>query len=61
MSALDVTMNFSGLFVGPLLKRFSYRKVAIAGSILCAVGLAATSSAVNMAHILTTYSFINGK
>ncbi|GAB0100905.1 Major facilitator superfamily [Sergentomyia squamirostris] len=60
MSALDVMMNFSGLFVGPLLKEFSYRKVAIAGSLLCALGLALTSMASSMPHILATYSVING-
>lgn len=61
MSTYDVCMNFSGLFVGPLLKEFSYRKVAIAGSLLCALGLALTSSASSVAHILTTFSVINGK
>ena len=61
ISALDVCMNFSGLFVGPLLKEFSYRKVAIAGSFLCCIGLALTSPASSMPHILATYSVINGK
>lgn len=61
MSALDVMMNFSGLFVGPLLSQFSYRKVAVGGSLLCALGLALTSPAASMAHILATYSVINGK
>lgn len=61
MSLYDVMMNFSGLFVGPLLKEFSYRKVAIAGSLLCSLGLALTSPASSMAHILATYSVINGK
>lgn len=61
MSAMDVSMNFSGLFVGPLLKEFSYRKVAVAGSILCSIGLALTSPAASMAHILATYSVLNGK
>ncbi|XP_062700036.1 uncharacterized protein LOC109402075 [Aedes albopictus] len=60
ISALDVMMNFSGLFVGPLLKEFSYRKVAIAGALLCWLGLALTSPATSMAHILATYSVING-
>ncbi|XP_049289402.1 uncharacterized protein LOC125767142 isoform X1 [Anopheles funestus] len=60
ISTLDVMMNFSGLFVGPLLKEFSYRKVAIAGSLLCCIGLALTSPATNMAHILATYSVVNG-
>lgn len=61
ISALDVMMNFSGLFVGPLLKEFSYRKVALAGSLLCGLGLALTSPAKSMAHILITYSVVNGK
>ncbi|XP_055841272.1 uncharacterized protein LOC129908645 [Episyrphus balteatus] len=60
ISTLDVCMNFSGLFVGPLLKEFSYRKVAIAGSLLCGLGLALTSPASSMPHILATYSVING-
>ena len=60
ISCLDVMMNFSGLFVGPLLREFSYRKVAIAGAVLCALGLALTSPAKSMAHILATYSVING-
>lgn len=60
ISTLDVCMNFSGLFVGPLLKEFSYRKVAIAGSLLCGLGLACTSPAASMAHIIGTYGVING-
>lgn len=61
ISLLDIMMNLSGLFVGPLLKEFSYRKVAVVGSLLCALGLALTSTADSMAHILTTYSIINGE
>lgn len=61
ISTLDIMMNLSGLFVGPLLKEFSYRKVAIVGSLLCATGLALTATADSMAHILTTYSVINGE
>lgn len=61
MSALDVCMNFSGLFVGPLLKEFSYRKVALVGALLSGLGLALTSPANSMAHILMTYSVINGE
>jgi MFS transporter, MCT family, solute carrier family 16 (monocarboxylic acid transporters), member 14 len=61
ISTLDVSMNLSGLFVGPLLKEFSYRKVALLGSFLCGLGLALTSPATSMAHILVTYSVINGE
>lgn len=60
MSTLDALINFSGLFVGPLIKSFSYRKVSLVGSVLVASGLILTSWANSMAHLLVTYSIING-
>ncbi|XP_019881067.1 uncharacterized protein LOC109608948 isoform X2 [Aethina tumida] len=60
MSTLDALINFSGLFVGPLIRAFSYRKVALVGSFLCGLGLILTYPARSMAHILATYSIING-
>lgn len=60
ISGLDIMMNFSGLFVGPLLSNFSYRKVTIFGAILCAIGLASTYPAQSFTHIILTYSIING-
>lgn len=60
MQVFFIYFIFLGLFVGPLLKEFSYRKVAIFGSLLCGIGLAATSPASSMTHILMTYSIING-
>jgi len=60
ISGLDVMMNMSGLFVGPLLKEFSYRKVAFIGALMCALGLMLTSFAESMVHIIATYSVING-
>lgn len=60
MSTLDALINFSGLFVGPLIRALSYRKVSIAGSALVALGLVLTFPANSMAHILITYSIING-
>ncbi|CAH1127274.1 unnamed protein product [Ceutorhynchus assimilis] len=60
MSTLDALINFSGLFVGPLIRAFSYRKVCVVGSLLVALGLISTSWANSMAHILVTYSIING-
>lgn len=60
ISGLDVMMNMSGLFVGPFLKKFSYRKVAFGGSLLCALGLVLTSFASSMLHIICTYSIVNG-
>ncbi|RZC33016.1 uncharacterized protein BDFB_004524, partial [Asbolus verrucosus] len=59
MSTLDALINFSGLFVGPLIRAFSYRKVSLVGSTLCALGLILTYPAKSMAHILATYSIIN--
>lgn len=61
MSTLDALINFSGLFVGPLIRAFSYRKVSLVGSALCGLGLIATFPAKSMTHILATYSIINGK
>ncbi|XP_049860558.1 uncharacterized protein LOC126354735 [Schistocerca gregaria] len=60
MSAYDATINFSGLFVGPLIKIYSYRKVALVGCVLSAVGLILTAPANSMAHILATYSIVGG-
>lgn len=60
MSAYDATINFSGLFVGPLIKTYSYRKVALVGCVLSAVGLILTAPANSMAHILATYSIVGG-
>lgn len=60
MSTLDATINFSGLFVGPLIRKYSYRKVALLGSALSALGLIATFPAENMAHIISTYSIMGG-
>lgn len=51
----------SGLFVGPLIRKYSYRKVALVGSALSAIGLIATFPAGNMAHIISTYSIVGGK
>lgn len=61
MSTLDALINFSGLFVGPLIRAFSYRKVSIVGSVLVGLGLVLTFPAQSMPHILATYSIINGK
>ncbi|CAH0561107.1 unnamed protein product [Brassicogethes aeneus] len=60
MSTLDALINFSGLFVGPLIRAFSYRKVALVGSMLCGAGMILTYPARSMTHILATYSIING-
>lgn len=60
VSAQDALINFSGLFAGPLIRRYSYRKVAFGGALLVAVGILATAPATSMAHILATYSALIG-
>lgn len=60
MSTLDCMVNFSGFFVGPVIKTFSYRKVCIFGSFVTAIALLCTAPAASMAHILATYSILGG-
>ncbi|XP_033229554.1 monocarboxylate transporter 12-like [Belonocnema kinseyi] len=60
ISVLDANINFSGLFVGYLLKKYSYRKVAFFGSLLNSIGLILTSRASSLSHIIITYSIIGG-
>ena len=52
---------FTGIFIGFLLKRYSYRKVALFGSILNSTGLILTSQASSLTHIILTYSIVGGK
>ncbi|KAL0839736.1 hypothetical protein ABMA28_016379 [Loxostege sticticalis] len=59
-STLDSVVNFSGFFVGPVIKTFSYRKVCFVGSVICALGLLFTAPANSMGHILATYSTLGG-
>lgn len=60
MSVLDANINFSGLFVGYLLTKYSYRKVAFFGALLNSTGLILTSQANSLTHIVLTYSIIGG-
>uniref|UniRef100_A0A182PJE6 Major facilitator superfamily (MFS) profile domain-containing protein n=1 Tax=Anopheles epiroticus TaxID=199890 RepID=A0A182PJE6_9DIPT len=48
-----------GLFNGPLLRRYGFRKLAVAGGFLFSSGLMLTSSAVHFAHFIITYSIIS--
>uniref|UniRef100_A0A182U6N3 Major facilitator superfamily (MFS) profile domain-containing protein n=1 Tax=Anopheles melas TaxID=34690 RepID=A0A182U6N3_9DIPT len=48
-----------GLFNGPLLRRYGFRKLAVAGGFLFSAGLMLTSSAVHFAHFIITYSIIS--
>ncbi|XP_046673222.1 monocarboxylate transporter 12 isoform X3 [Homalodisca vitripennis] len=60
MSALDAVINFSGFLVGPLIKKYSFRKVAFMGAALSATALMATAPARSMTHIFITYSLMGG-
>ncbi|KAK3932174.1 Monocarboxylate transporter 12-B [Frankliniella fusca] len=60
VSAQDALINFSGLFAGPLIRRYSYRKVAFFGALLVAIGILATVPANSVAHIIATYSVLIG-
>ena len=50
----------AGLFAGPLIRRFSYRKVAFGGALLVAIGILATVPANSVTHIIATYSVLIG-
>lgn len=54
-SAFGMTL---GLFSGPTLRRFGYRKVAVAGGLLSSAGVILTSWAYSFTHFLITYSII---
>ncbi|XP_039279597.1 uncharacterized protein LOC111044715 isoform X2 [Nilaparvata lugens] len=60
MSTLDAIINFSGLFVGPLIKKYSFRKVGLFGVVLSSIALISTSTATSMTHIILTYSILGG-
>ncbi|XP_055538342.1 monocarboxylate transporter 13-like [Wyeomyia smithii] len=55
--ASSVGMTF-GLFNGPLLRNFGFRKVAAAGGTMFSLGLMLTSTAQTFAHFIITYSII---
>ncbi|CAH1399997.1 unnamed protein product [Nezara viridula] len=60
MSTMDGIFNFSGLFVGPLTKKYSYRKVAILGAVLSTAAFLLTAPANSLLHILITYGVLGG-
>ncbi|CAH1399996.1 unnamed protein product, partial [Nezara viridula] len=60
MSTMDGIFNFSGLFVGPLTKKYSYRKVAILGAVLSTAAFLMTAPANSLLHILITYGVLGG-
>ncbi|CAH1399994.1 unnamed protein product [Nezara viridula] len=60
MSTMEGVSYFSGLIVGALTKKYSYRKVAILGAALCTTAFLSTAPANSMLHIMITYAVIGG-
>ncbi|XP_046432819.1 monocarboxylate transporter 1-like isoform X1 [Neodiprion fabricii] len=57
---LESVVNFSGMFVGPAIKKFGCRKIGIIGACLSCTGLILTSQANSVAYIICTYSVLGG-
>lgn len=51
---------FTGFTIGPLSKKYSYRQVALYGSLLSCSGLILTSRANSMLYIICFYSVLGG-
>ncbi|XP_044734933.1 monocarboxylate transporter 12-B-like [Chrysoperla carnea] len=60
MNSMSVVTNFSGFITGPVIKKYSYRKVAITGSLLTSIGLILSSQATSLWQIFLSYSIISG-
>ncbi|XP_014289004.1 monocarboxylate transporter 12 isoform X2 [Halyomorpha halys] len=60
ISTLGGIVNFSGLIVGPLIKKYTYRKVAIIGAIISTAAIMLTAPANSMIHILITFGVLGG-
>lgn len=58
MNTNSACMMLMGLVNGPLLKMLSFRKVAMLGATLCAVGVILTSTAKSFTQYLIYYGFI---
>ncbi|CAH1399991.1 unnamed protein product [Nezara viridula] len=60
ISTLGGIVNFSGLVVGPLIKKYTYRKVAILGGAISTAAILLTAPANSMLHILITFGVLGG-
>lgn len=58
MNTNSACMMLMGLVNGPLLKYFSYRKVALIGAAFFSLGLLLTSTATSFTQYLVYYGFI---
>ncbi|KAJ6641682.1 Monocarboxylate transporter 12 [Pseudolycoriella hygida] len=60
MNLNSVSLNFSGLIIGPLLKRYSPRVVCAAGSLLTGLGLVLSSFTNELWQVCISYGFLVG-
>lgn len=61
MNINSMVTNFSGLFTGPVLKKYSSRQVTLVGVIMTGSGMIMSSMANNIVQIIIGYSFFSGK
>ncbi|XP_055628261.1 monocarboxylate transporter 12-B [Toxorhynchites rutilus septentrionalis] len=60
MNMCNISLNFSGLITGPIIKKFGARKAAILGSLLTGGAMTTCSRATQMWQILLSYSMAFG-
>lgn len=60
MNINSMVTNFSGLFIGYILNRYSYRKVTACGVLLTSIGMILSSMSTNIWQIIISYSIFTG-
>ena len=60
MGMQTTSLNLSGLIIGPVIKKYSYRKTAAMGAILVVVGLLLTRHADSLIKFIFSYSLFTG-
>ncbi|XP_035792150.1 monocarboxylate transporter 12-like [Anopheles albimanus] len=60
MNVCNISLNFSGLITGPIIKQFKPRKAAILGSLLTGTALSLCSYSTNLWQIVLSYSVVFG-
>uniref|UniRef100_A0A182UI99 Major facilitator superfamily (MFS) profile domain-containing protein n=1 Tax=Anopheles melas TaxID=34690 RepID=A0A182UI99_9DIPT len=60
MNVMNISLNFSGLITGPIIKHFNPRKAAIMGSLLTGTALSLCSYSTKLWQIVLSYSVTFG-
>ncbi|KAF4529198.1 hypothetical protein B566_EDAN011444 [Ephemera danica] len=60
LNVMSAISNLSGLITGPVIRRFSFRKVALAGGVLFSSGIFLASSATSMMQLIFSFSLLSG-